>query len=106
MEHIVLLQFKPEVTPEAITALGNSILALKEVVPGIIDMAFGEDLKVGYAQGFTHGLVARMESPEVLAAYDVHPNHVAVVKVLRELAANFLTFDFVSSRDAPVRSRV
>ncbi|EQC25067.1 hypothetical protein SDRG_17043 [Saprolegnia diclina VS20] len=43
-----------------------------------------------------------MESPEVLAAYDVHPDHVAVVKVLRELAANFLTFDFVSSRDAPV----
>ncbi|EQC42829.1 hypothetical protein SDRG_00548 [Saprolegnia diclina VS20] len=104
MEHIVLFQFNPEVTPEAITAFGNSILALKEVVPGIIDMAFGEDLKVGHAQNFTHGLVARMESPEVLEAYLIHPDHVAVVKVLHEIVANFLAFDFLSSRDAPTRA--
>ncbi|OQR81146.1 hypothetical protein THRCLA_23413 [Thraustotheca clavata] len=106
MEHIVLLKFKPEVTADAIELLKKSILQLQEVVPGIIDMAFGEDLKVGFSQGFTHALVARMENPDVLAAYDIHPDHQAVVQVIRQVADNFLTFDFVSPRQPPLRSRV
>ncbi|OQS00010.1 hypothetical protein THRCLA_21776 [Thraustotheca clavata] len=104
MEHIVLLKFKPEVTAEAIESMKKSILQLQEVVPGIVDMAIGDDLKVGCSQGFTHALVVRMESPEVLAAYEAHPDHQAIVQEIRQLADNFLTFDFVSPRHPPLRS--
>ncbi|OQR83865.1 hypothetical protein ACHHYP_14188 [Achlya hypogyna] len=106
MEHIVLLKFKPQVTADTIAAFGQEILHLQEVVPGIIDMAWGENKNTQHGKEYTHALVARMENFDVLQAYEVHPDHVAVVKQFPSLVADFLIIDFTSPRVAPLRSRV
>lgn len=94
IEHIVLFQFQPDTSPEALSALLTGLRALKGKIPQILALSCGENF-CDRAQGFTHGLVARFQDISSLKAYQDHPAHQEVVQTLiKPIAANILAMDY------------
>ena len=79
IEHIVLFQWKPEATPEAIDAALEAVRALKEQIPGIIELTCGTNFS-DRAKGYTHGIYVRFTDRAALEAYGPHPIHQEVVQ--------------------------
>ncbi|KAG9400113.1 hypothetical protein AC1031_011023 [Aphanomyces cochlioides] len=101
IEHVVLFKWKADADPAKVEEVGNAIKALKDKIPGIVDLAYGEDITKTRAQGFTHGLVVRMATRETVKFYDEHPEHVQVVHKIREVVESVLAMDFESPRLTP-----
>jgi len=77
--HCVFLRLKAAMTGEDKQALFESVVALKQVIPGIIDIKHGPNVSPeGLHGGFVEGFVVTFESPEARDAYLIHPEHVAV----------------------------
>ena len=75
-------------------ALMNSLVSLKETIPGILHAAAGETFSVR-AQGYTHGFVARFKDRAALDAYIIHPAHVAVVEQkVKTISEGVLALDY------------
>lgn len=83
IRHIVLCRFA-EATPETeITAIWDELVALRDVVPGIVEMRFGRDVSVeGLARGATHAFTVDFESVAARDGYLEHPAHEAAGKRL------------------------
>lgn len=94
IEHIVLFRWTPEADPNAIAQVMEGLRSLRDQIPGIEDLACGEDFS-GRAQGYTHGLVVRFETRAALDAYGPHPAHQHVVKTyINPIRGDILAFDF------------
>ena len=94
IEHLVLIQWKAEAAPEAITQAINGLRALRSQISGILDLTCGENFNPR-AQGYTHALVARFEDRAALDAYNPHPAHQKVVQeMMKPIAAEVLVLDF------------
>jgi hypothetical protein len=77
--HSVLMRLKAAITGEEKQSLFESIVALKKVIPGIIDIKYGPNVSPeGLHAGFVDGFAVTFESPEARDAYLVHPDHVVV----------------------------
>ena len=77
--HVMLMQFKDGATEEQIEAALEGLATMPDKVPGILRYEFGLDLKLlegnpGLA------LVADFASEEDWRAYQVHPDHQALVE--------------------------
>lgn len=90
--HTLLLQPKPETTEEEMQAVLERVKALKEKIPGIVDIHAGKNENVGN-QIYTYGFVMRFIDREHLQAYFPHPEHKAVSPELRRLCTSLLNFD-------------
>ncbi len=90
--HIVLLQPKPDTTPEQMDAVMEQIKALKEKIPGILYVEAGANRHTAH-QDYTYGLVMHFDNEEHLNAYLPNPNHQAVSSQLQQLFSTFLIFD-------------
>jgi antibiotic biosynthesis monooxygenase (ABM) superfamily enzyme len=90
--HIVLLQPKPETTPEEMEAVLEQVKALKGKIPGLIQVQAGANQHNAH-QGYTYGFVMRFTDEEHLKAYSPHPAHRAVSPELRRLSTYLLNFD-------------
>ncbi|KAG9400112.1 hypothetical protein AC1031_011022 [Aphanomyces cochlioides] len=98
VEHIVLVKWKVTADPAKIAEVQEATIALKDKIPGIIDVAFGEDFMKARSLEFTHGLVMRMDKKETVKVYEQHPEHIKVLKKMIPLAEKFLSIDFESPR--------
>ena len=77
--HCVFLRLKSAMTQDEKKALFESVGALQQVIPGIIDIKYGPNVSPeGLHGGFVDGFAVTFESPEARDAYLVHPQHVAV----------------------------
>ena len=77
--HCVFLRLKSAMTQDEKKALFESVAALQQVIPGIIDIKYGPNVSPeGLHGGFVDGFAVTFESPEARDAYLVHPQHVAV----------------------------
>lgn len=94
VEHIVCFKLKPETTPEQGQKLVEMLRALKDTVPGILDLSAGETFTPERGQGFTVGLVVRFRDKEGLAAYGPHPNHVVVKEYVAQVCDSVLAVDY------------
>jgi quinol monooxygenase YgiN len=90
--HIVLLQPKPETTPEQMDAVLAQVKALKEKIPGLLDVQAGANQHNAH-QGYTYGFVMHFVDEEHLKAYSPNPAHRAVSSQLRQLCGTLLNFD-------------
>uniref|UniRef100_A0A7S3GMA4 Stress-response A/B barrel domain-containing protein n=1 Tax=Palpitomonas bilix TaxID=652834 RepID=A0A7S3GMA4_9EUKA len=98
MEHIVLFSFKSNTTAEQIDQCEREVLALREVVPCIIDISFGRNF-TDRGKQYTHALVARLASAESLEEYQTHPSHQRVLKdYIRPIVEDVLAIDFSAPR--------
>ncbi len=92
--HVVLLQPKPETTPEEIQHALELVKVLKETIPGILDIQAGEN-RHHAPQGFTYGFVIRFATEEDLKNYFPHPDHRKVGPELRRICTQLQNFDLI-----------
>ncbi|HAX89107.1 MAG TPA: hypothetical protein DCY91_23285 [Cyanobacteria bacterium UBA11370] len=75
IQHMVLVQMKPEVTAEKITELFEALAQLKQLIPGITYFSGGPySSPEGLNQGYTHGFLMTFESVEARNTYLWHPD--------------------------------
>lgn len=90
--HVVLLQPKSETTAEQLAAILERVLALQQVIPGIVAISVGKNRSM-YHHGFTHGIIMRFVDEAHLQAHHPHPAHLAVVEELDRLCQQTIDFD-------------
>lgn len=107
IEHIVLIKLRPEAAASgAAAAMVSSLQALSTLVPGVSYIHAGPVLRLrspaAEALGPTHLLHSRYATKPDLAAYAVHPAHVAAVQghVLPN-ALDTTAVDWVNAAQAP-----
>ena len=95
--HIVLLQPKQEISLAAINTALDHVQALKDAIPGIVDVQAGKNSS-GNHQGYTYGFVMRFIDAEHLKAYTPHPKHHIVSQELQSICSSIIDFDLEENR--------
>ncbi|WP_284776917.1 Dabb family protein [Agrobacterium sp. lyk4-40-TYG-31] len=98
ISHCVFVRFKSAVASSEKQAIYEAIVALKDVIPGIIDVKFGQNVSSeGLNGGFLDGFIVTLDSVEARDEYLAHPQHIDVGERLIGLtdggAAGLLVFD-------------
>jgi len=75
IHHIVLLKFKPEVTPEQRQSVKDSIRALPSQIPAIQSIVAGDTLFNHLGHGYDEGVIFLFESVAKLDEYRPHKAH-------------------------------
>ena len=95
IQHLVLLKFKPDVTPEKITELFSQVAQLQQLISGITYFAGGPNSSPeGLNQGYTHGFMMTFESVDARDTYLPHSEHEVVKAALSQCIDSVLAFDF------------
>ena len=81
VEHMVLMRWKEGVDPERIAEAFEALRALKDQIPGILELTCGENFS-DRAKAFQAGLYVRFRDRAALAEYLPHPAHQRVVQEL------------------------
>lgn len=98
IEHIVLLKPKAEVQSQTLTALWSGLGALRATIPGIVAIRMGNNSSPeGKEQGYTLGFVVTFKTAADRDAYLPHPEHLAIVPLVRAVADDVLVFDLAHS---------
>jgi len=81
IEHIVLLDFKPDVSEEILAKTKQETLKLKQQLNGIEFLTFGKALPTSNNQGkFTHALIVRLSDQKSFEEYGPSDVHQKLVK--------------------------
>jgi hypothetical protein len=100
LRHVVLFQFKSNVTEAQIKEVSDAFAALPKKIDAIHDFEWGIDVSVeGKAQGFTHGFLVTFRSKEDRDAYLPHPEHKKFVELVGPRIQNVLVFDYWTRAD-------
>lgn len=97
VEHIVLLKWKDDVTPAQEAAVGAKLVALKDLIPGVVSISFGHQISPEAAtkgHGFDAALTVVFADAAARDAYLPNPNHQAVVTVLKTMIADLAVVDY------------
>lgn len=98
VEHLVLFQWKPDASSEAIAAAMTALQGLPAQIPEIVDLSCGENFS-DRSSGFQHGLVVRLRDRADLETYRTHPAHQAVVReAIAPILAQILALDYEFER--------
>lgn len=94
IEHLVLFQWTPDASAEAVAQVVTELRALKSQIPGVLDLTCGENFSPR-SQGYTHALVVRFDDRTALEAYGPNPAHQRVVQeFIAPIRANVLSLDY------------
>jgi hypothetical protein len=85
IKHIVIFKWRAGVTDADVSAVLAQLRALPSVIDALEDYLAAPDLGLTDGTG-DFAVVATVASPEALRSYLDHPQHVEVVKRLREMA--------------------
>ena len=96
VNHIVLWNFKPELTKEEREAAGaqihENLIAVKEQVSGVISLQIVVNELDSSNKDI--GLISSFESVEALNAYQVHPAHVKAGSYIRQVTYDRVCLDY------------
>ena len=81
VEHILLIRWTKQASPEAIDRAMAGLRGLKDKIPGIVELSSGANFS-DRSRGYTHGLCFRFTDRAALDAYFPHPAHQHVVQSL------------------------
>lgn len=97
VQHIVLLKLKPDVTTDQKQALHDGLVALKDIIPGIVSVTAGDDCSPeGKQHGFDWGFVMAFTDEAARDGYLPHPDHKELGRTLiRPIVDDVLVFDYV-----------
>ncbi|PPJ47477.1 stress responsive protein [Rhizobium sp. KAs_5_22] len=98
IQHCVFLRFKAATQEAEKQAIYDSIAALKDVVPGMLDVKFGPNVSPeGLNGGYLDGFIITFEDAMVRDYYLKHPDHVVagdrIVKATDGGLSGVLVFD-------------
>jgi hypothetical protein len=95
LKHVALVKFKAGTNEKKIEEVFLEIQRLKELIPGILDFAWGRNNSPeGLHQGFTHGFVMTLKDAAARDAYLPHPEHERVKKAVLPFVESVLVLDF------------
>lgn len=92
--HVVLMKFKEGTKDEAVENLKKALGALPTQIPEIKKYEFGPDI-LHTERSYDFALVAEYDDIESLKRYQVHPAHVPVLGMVREMSESVVVVDFV-----------
>ena len=96
LTHVVLLQPRPEATPEDIHPALKGIEDLQQHIPEILDLQIGPSLSRESKQGgYAYGFVMHFAGKEQLDRYAVNPLHLAAGAELTRVFGNIVDFDSI-----------
>ena len=76
IRHIVLVRFRPEVAEAEIAAIFADLAAIKERLPGVLEVHSGRsESPEKIERGYLHGFTVDFADWAALAAYQDHPDH-------------------------------
>ncbi|WP_379129672.1 Dabb family protein [Paenibacillus sp. sgz500958] len=95
-EHLVVFKFNDKMNPAKQQELVDQLLALRERIPGIIEISAGinETEETDNIHGYSLGLRVSFEDLDSLRAYGPHPMHQEFVKSLDGLLENVIVVDY------------
>ena len=94
VEHVVLFKTTPDATEEQKDQMIAGLSALKEQIPGIVDLSCGRNFS-DRSQGFDIGLVVRFVDRAALDVYIPHPAHRgAVDQFVAPIKADVIVADY------------
>ncbi len=98
LRHVVLFQFKDDVSDEQIDEVVEAFKALPDKIDEIHDFECGTDVSVeNKAAGFTHGFMVTFRTAADRDAYLPHPAHAEFGKLVRPRLKNVLVFDYYAN---------
>jgi len=92
LTHVVLMQFR-EPTPAVLHKASELLRGLKGNVPELRSIEVGLDV-LHSGRSYDLALITRFDSLADMQAYQVHPEHVAVLDYLRSVLAASVAVDF------------
>ncbi|MBW4083121.1 Dabb family protein [Paenibacillus sp. S150] len=95
-EHLVVFKFNEHYRPETGEQLVQTLLALKESIPGIAELTAGLNVteETGNIHGYTLGLRVTFRDQEALRTYGPHPAHLHFVGLLEGMIENVVVVDY------------
>jgi hypothetical protein len=93
LKHVVFFKFKEGIADAEIATLENALRALPAKIPEIKGFQFGRDM-VRSDRSYDFSLVSEFDNLEAMKRYQVHPDHVPVIAMVRSISANILAVDF------------
>ena len=93
--HVVCFKYKPDASREQIAQIEKGIKGLKDKIPGIKSVAAGtNNSPENLAKGFSHGFIVAFESEKARDEYLPHPEHKAVIEIIKQAVADVFVIDF------------
>jgi hypothetical protein len=95
-DHLVFFKFNDSLTPEKEKEFLEKLKALKEVIPGIIELTTGVNVteEKERIQGYTLGLRVTFKDKGVLDEYGPHPIHQEFVQSLEGVIEDIIVVDY------------
>jgi len=93
LKHVVFLKFKEGITDTEIATLEKALGGLPAKIPEIKGFQFGRDI-VRSERSCDFSLVSDFDNLEAMKRYQVHPDHVPVIAMVRSISASILAVDF------------
>jgi len=93
IKHVVFFKFRPEVPEGKILQLEKDLAGLPAVIPEIKEFQIGRDV-IHSDRSFDLALISAFTDLDALQRYQVHPNHQAVVALVKEIAEKVAAVDF------------
>ena len=99
LRHVVLFNFKPDVTKAQVQEVVDAFAALPKKIETIAAFEWGTDVSVEMkADGFTHCFVVSFKDAKARDEYLPHAAHGEFVKLVGPRIEKVLVFDFVNER--------
>lgn len=92
VEHMVWIKFHDGISAARIAEHMQNLAGLKDRIPQVKSLRLGRNF-TERANGFTHGLIVTLDSPEALDVYLKCDEHVAVATPLKQ-DAELMAMDF------------
>lgn len=93
IQHIVMMKFKPAVTPADIEQLEAMLNSLPDKIIEIQVYEFGKDIVRG-ERSYDFALVSLFANLDALGRYQQHPEHQKVVAKLQSMCEQIVAVDF------------
>lgn len=95
IRHILLIEFKPETTPEQITEVKNLFQAIPEKIDGVTAVEWGvNDSPEHKNKHYTHAVLMTFADEHARQTYLPHPEHEALKEVFGPLLKDIIVFDY------------
>lgn len=95
LRHLVLYQFKPDITPAQLKELIDAFAGLPKQIDAIIDFEHGPNVSPeGKSEGLTYCFMVTFRDEQSRDAYLVHPAHKAYVKVAQDKRQRAVVVDY------------
>jgi hypothetical protein len=94
--HIVCWKYKPEIDAATRDDHRAKLRSLPDVIPDIALFEVGKDI-LHLDRSYDTALVAHFSNREALEDYTVHPEHLKVAALGKEIAENVVSVDFLTA---------